>query len=316
MRRVSLLLALLLLLTACGGGGDRAEPTAPIADAAPTEPTEDTATPDPTATPTPIDEPSPTEPDASDDAEDEPADGTASGATTARAFLTRVDDSGFWVEPVTAALAEPTVAVARAAYELMVSHATDDPELSSITGPGVEVLDVAIDGDLLTVDLSGQLRENGGGSSAEAALVQQLAHTGTQFDSVERVQLLVDGEEVTELWGHLLWDEPFAADPFTLSPITFDSHRYGEQVPVGEVTVGGEANTFEATVELRLLGPNGDVIDETFTTATSGTGTRGTWEHTFFLEGAATWTIEAIEPDPSDGEGRPPFTTTLQLRSA
>jgi hypothetical protein len=227
----------------------------------------------------------------------------------------RSDDSGFWVEPDTAALDEPTVAVARAAFEHMVAGDPADPGLMTLTGDGVEVLGVAIDGSTLTLDLSGDLRDNRQGSGAEEALRQQIAHTGTQFDGVEEVRLLLDGGEISELWGHIDWSEPATADPWALSPITFDTHRWGEEVPVGEVTVGGEANTFEATVQLRLIGPNGDVLEDTFTTATSGSGERGRWEHTFFLETPVRWTIEAMEPDPSDGEGRPPFTTTLELQA-
>jgi hypothetical protein len=317
MRRLAaLLLTLLLLLAACG-----ADP----------EPTPEAAGPDPAATPAdpigddataPSPPPSPSPTTAAEGAgtpagdQAEPTDGAATGATEARAYLTRADDSGFWVEPVTAPLSEPTVAVARAAFELMVRGESPDPELHSLTGAGVEVLDVRIDGGTLVIDLSGALRDNRTGASGEAALAQQLAHTGAQFDTVDRVLLHLDGAPISELWGHLDWSEPVEPDPFALSPITFDSHTWGEQIPVGEVTVGGEANTFEATVQLRLLGPNGDVIEETFTTATSGSGERGTWEHTFFFEGAATWTVEATEPDPSDGEGRPPFTTSLQLRSS
>jgi hypothetical protein len=56
------------------------------------------------------------------------------------------------------------------------------------------------------------------------------------------------------------------------------------------------------------------VVEETFTTATSGSGERGRWESTFDLTGPGTWTIEATEDDPSDGEGRPPFATTLELQ--
>jgi hypothetical protein len=307
MRRLLATLLALLLLTACGDGSptvSEAETPTPT----PTEPAEPTPTPTPTPSPTAT----PTAPDDADDADD--AD--TAGRSTTTAFFVRSDDSGFWVEPAHRELDEPTVAVARAAMEFLVEGEPADPNLETLAGPGVEVLDVDRDGDLVTVDLSGELRNNRTGSGGELAFSQQLAHTAAQFDGVERVQLLVDGEQISDLWGHIDWSEPIDPDPFALSPITFDSHTWGEEVPVGEVTVGGEANTFEATVELRLIGPRGDVIEETFTTATSGSGERGTWEHTFYLETAVTWTIEAIEPDPSDGEGRPPFTTTLELQGS
>lgn len=309
MRRLALLLAALFLVSACGED-PAAEPTAPPTPT-PTAATPTAEPPTPTA-PAPTPTETSTAPAPTPTATEEP---TGQGATTATAYLVRVGDSGFWVEPVTTTLDEPTVAVARAAMELLVAGEAADPNLGSMAGPGVSVLGVDIDGDLMTVDLSAEIRDNASGGPGEAALAQQLAHTAAQFDGVERVRLLVDGGEISELWGHLDWSEPVEPEPFAVSPITFDSHEWGAQVPAGEVTVGGEANTFEANVQLRLLGPEGDVVEETFTTATSGSGERGTWEHTFVLEGAGTWTIEAFEDDPSDGEGRPPFSTTLELRS-
>ena len=304
MRRLALLLAALLLLTACGDDATTPTPT-PTTTA--TEPTpEATPTGEPTATATPT----PTE------TAGEPTDEPGDGATTATAFFVRSDDSGLWVEPATRELEEPTVGVAGAAIEFLLEGGTADPNLQTLAGPGVSLLGVNITEGTLVVDLSEELRNNRSGSAGELAFAQQLAHTAAQFDGVERVQLRLGGAEISDLWGHLDWSQPIEPDPFAQSPITFSSHTWGQQVPAGQVTVGGEATVFEATIELRLLGPDGDVIEETFATASEGAPGRGTWEHTFALEGAAPWTIEAIEPDPSDGEGRPPFRTTLELRSS
>jgi hypothetical protein len=145
------------------------------------------------------------------------------------------------------------------------------------------------------------------------ALVQQIAHTGAQFDNVRAVRILIDGQPVESLAGHVDISEPGEPSSFALSPVTFTSHASGDTVPVGDVTVGGEACTFEATVELTLLAPDGSVAEETFTTATSGCPERGTWEHTFTLDSPGTWTIVAAETDPSGGEGRPPFDVSLEL---
>jgi hypothetical protein len=315
MRRLAILLATMLLLAACGGGDPTVSATASPPSPTPTTATETGATSTPTDAPAPADSPTAqptataTEPETDTDSD------TDTGATTATAWFARIDDSGSWVEPVTADFDEPTLGVARAAFELLVSGEPADPGLSSQTGPGVEVLGVDIDGGVLTVDLSGALRNNRSGSAGESALAQQLAWTGTQFDGVDAVRLHVDGAVISDLWGHLDWSEPVEPDPFAESPITFSSHTWGEQVPAGQLTVNGEANTFEANLQLRLLDPDGAVVEETFATATSGSGERGTWSHAFTLDRAGTWTIEATEDDPSDGEGRPPFTTRLELRA-
>ena len=44
--------------------------------------------------------------------------------------------------------------------------------------------------------------------------------------------------------------------------------------------VTGTANTFEATFEYELRDSAGKVVDSNFVTATSGTGTRGTFDFT------------------------------------
>jgi hypothetical protein len=55
-------------------------------------------------------------------------------------------------------------------------------------------------------------------------------------------------------------------------------------LPFDEVTtplrVTGTANTFEATFEYELKNNQGKVVDSNFVTATSGTGTRGTFDFT------------------------------------
>ncbi len=42
----------------------------------------------------------------------------------------------------------------------------------------------------------------------------------------------------------------------------------------------GTANTFEATFNYELTDSDGRIVDENFVTATSGTGTRGTFDFT------------------------------------
>ena len=42
----------------------------------------------------------------------------------------------------------------------------------------------------------------------------------------------------------------------------------------------GTANTFEATFQYELVDSEGNVVDNNFVTATSGTGTRGTFDFT------------------------------------
>lgn len=99
-------------------------------------------------------------------------------------------------------------------------------------------------------------------------------------------------------------------------PIVIESPAPGEQRKPGAVTASGSSVTFESTVELRLIDPDGEVVEDTFTTAEQpDVAERGPWEHTFETEAttSGTWTVEAEEPDPSGGEGGPPFVTDVEF---
>ena len=302
MRRLGLLLALTALVVACTGGDDAEPTTAPDATTAPLE----TVSPDPAATVA-------TEAaDAADGDATEPAGEEPTAEPTVRTGLSAVDayhvreaPDGPWVEPVTVELDEPTVAVARAAITAMLTPPPDEG-LTTLAPEGTRLRGLNLVDGLLTVDLSGEVAEGSQGSAGEIAFQQQLAHTATQFRTVDEVLLWVDGAPVTELWGHLDWSAPFTADELALSPIIL------AEVAVDglDVTVSGTANTFEATIDLLVTDADGAEVTRAFATATCGTGCRGDWSHTLTVPGPGTYVVTATEPDPSDGEGPPPFSVS------
>lgn len=313
MRRVATLAVLSVLLVACNGDGQASDPAAapgvePSAVASPAVTT--TPTPTPAATPaTPAGTPSASPSAATSTAATPAATGEPAGASEATAYFTRMSPRGPVVQPLTTALDEPTVAVAGAAFEFLIAGPPpgSDPELSTLAPEDTEVLGITIEDGLLTVDFNAAVQQ-ARGSAFEVAFKEQIAWTATQFDTVERVQVLVEGQPVETLWGHVEWSQPFTPDEFSLAPVIVERPAYGATVPAGDVTFSGTANVFEATVELRLVDPSGAVVEETFTTATCGTGCRGDWSHTF--TGLATpgqWTLVALESDPSGGEGGGPF---------
>ena len=63
-------------------------------------------------------------------------------------------------------------------------------------------------GDIVTVDLAGAATNSVGAEAAEMA-VQQLVYTATAAadragrTEVERVRMLLDGQSVSQLWGHV-----------------------------------------------------------------------------------------------------------------
>jgi hypothetical protein len=113
--------------------------------------------------------------------------------------------------------------------------------------------------------------------------------------------------------GHLDWSQPIEPDPFALSPITITEPAYGPDgatTTTGELVFRGRVRVFEATLGVRLRGPEGDIEVEDVTTASEGAPGRGTREYRVTVDEPGGYTLEVSEDDPSDGEGRPPFVTT------
>lgn len=302
-RRMRLIVASLLALLLLAGCGENSGGDAAIDSSDPPPATSPGEQPPPPGVGQPGDPP----PDAAD------------GVEQVDAWFVRQHESGVWLEPETVPLDEATVGVLRAAVEAIINGRAANPDLVSLVPPDTRILDVRIEDGLAVIDMSADIVRAAGGSAQEVAFAQQLAQTATQFDTVDAVRLLVEGEPVTELWGHVDWSEPVSADPQMLSPIIIEQPAWGAQQPDGPVTASGTSNTFESTVELRLIDPSGTVVEETFTTAAQpAVDQRGPWQHTFDVEATTpgTWTIEAVEPDPSGGEGRPAFTTSVQFEVA
>ena len=69
---------------------------------------------------------------------------------------------------------------------------------------GTKLLDINIQDSLCTVNLSKEFRDNHwGGSSGEMLTVYSIVNTLTQFPTVEKVELLVEGQKIDSLAGHM-----------------------------------------------------------------------------------------------------------------
>lgn len=204
-------------------------------------------------------------------------------------------------------------AVARAAVEALLEGPTDDERAAGLTTAipdGTELLDLAVTDGTATVDLSGAF-DDGGGSASMQARVAQVVATLTQFPSIERVSFRLDGEPVTAIGGEgVAVDPPLGrADIEPQTPaILVESPAPGETVS-SPLTIRGTANTFEANFRVSVTAADGSTLYDSFVTATSGSGERGTFEETFELaEGAATGpvTLTVWEDNASSGEGGTP----------
>lgn len=94
----------------------------------------------------------------------------------------------------------------------------------------------------------------------------QLVYTLTQFPGSESAQ--VDGKRYTR------------ADFENETPLILVESPLPFAAVTTPLRVTGTANTFEATFDYELRDSAGKVLDSNFVTATSGTGTRGTFDFT------------------------------------
>jgi immunoglobulin-like protein involved in spore germination/sporulation and spore germination protein/uncharacterized protein DUF1207 len=117
--------------------------------------------------------------------------------------------------------------------------------------------DVAVEDGVATVELDDELTAEGRA---------QVVYTLTQFPTVDSVEIA--GQSYTR-----------ADFEEQTPPVLVESPLPFEQV-TSPLHVEGTANTFEATFNYELTDTDGLIVDENFVTATSGTGTRGTFEFT------------------------------------
>jgi len=171
-------------------------------------------------------------------------------------------------------------AVAREAMEALLAGPNDlEVELGMFTviPEGTELLDIDVADGLAIVDLTGEF-ETGGGSLSVIARVAQVVYTLTQFDTVDTVDIRIDGVAVEAISGEGLIATGLTRDDFRdVTPlILVESPTPGAEVGP-TMTVTGTSNTFEATVQWLVTDWDGLIVLEGFTTATAGTGTWGTF---------------------------------------
>lgn len=241
---------------------------------------------------------------------------TARESTVVAVYLMRGDKLGVAHRRV-----GPGPAVLKSTLEELLRGPTADDRAAGLTTnipEGTTLGGVSISGGTATVDLSKSF-DSGGGSLSMFSRLAQLTFTATQFPTVQRVKLRLDGANVSvfssegiELPAALTRTEADFED--VLPAILIENPAPGDTVG-RHFTAQGSANTFEATLYLQVLSPDGTKLVDTFVTATSGTGTRGTWEHAVDLPAgtAGAVTLRAFEPSASTEGGQPIYQVDIAL---
>jgi hypothetical protein len=173
---------------------------------------------------------------------------------------------------------------------------------------GTELLGLIIDNDIATVDLTSEY-ESGGGTASMTMRLAQVVCTLDQFPTVKGVLFQLDGRAVDVLGGEgIVIDHPLRCRDYRdlLPAILVTSPASGETVD-NPVTITGSANVFEANVTVEILDASGNVVGSGFTTATCGTGCRGSFEITLTYDVAKAQKGEiVVHDDDAAGTGQPP----------
>ena len=221
----------------------------------------------------------------------------AAGTTNVRVYFIRDG------RVATGARALPkTQAVARAALASLLdgpTHAERDAGMTSAVDANLELRSLEIRNGVAAVHFNLPLAP----ASAELA---QIVYTLTQFSSIKRVSVVVETNDSMEFTRRDFED---------LTPIILvESPTPGEEV-TSPLRITGTANTFEANLQLELRDASNKVIAKKFTTATSGSGQRGTFDTTLaFPAQAGPGKLIAFEHSAANGKRIHEYEVPLLLR--
>ncbi len=200
------------------------------------------------------------------------------GGTDVGVYFVREDKLGYAARTV-----GPTPKVATATLEELLGGPTTverEAGLATDIPPSTKLTSLAIENGTASVELSNPLDELG---------TAQVVETLLQFESVSRVELA--GKRY----------RPADVEP-SLPAILVESPAPNEKVS-SPLRLTGTANTFEATFMVQVRPHLRKPVVEDFVTATSGTGTRGTFDKTldFTVDRERPGTVVVFENSAEDG---------------
>jgi len=213
---------------------------------------------------------------------------------------------------------EATPRIGTAAMESLIAGPNTQEQAAAVGSQipaGTQLLGLNVDNDVATVDLTSEF-ESGGGSASMNMRIAQVVYTLTQFPTVKGVLFQLDGQRVDVLGGEgVIVDQPVTRKDYRslLPAILVTSPQIGEKVG-NPVTVSGTANVFEANVTVEIVDASGKVLGRTFTTATCGTGCRGTFSVEVPYEvSSATRGLIIVHDDDAAGAGTFPHEVRIPV---
>lgn len=175
-----------------------------------------------------------------------------------------------------------------------------DPDYVTLWDSSHSFHSLSVSGPEATLDLDlGALNV---GAEAEARAIDQLVWTLTGMSpEIKNVNIVVDGEVVESLAGHVDATMPFVRGEGidVLSPVQISSPLEG-QILSGPIVIEEQACTFEANVVWELVHES-TVLDTGFATAESACPERSSWSVALADLTAGTYTFTAWEESAEDG---------------
>ena len=206
--------------------------------------------------------------------------------------------------------------LARGALEaLLAGPGEGAADMTSAVPAGSELLGLTIEDGVATADLSSEFA-SGGGSLSMQLRAAQVVFTLTQFDTVESVTLTIDGAEVDGLGGEGIPVTDVDRADFTgVTPLVLVTSPLPGEDANGSLRAEGISNTFEANVLYEVQGPEGEVLDSGFTTATAGTGTWGefSFEASWDAGASGTGVLVVYQEDMESGGRQDVYEVPIRL---
>ena len=195
-----------------------------------------------------------------------------------------------------------TKAVATVAIRQLLDGPTDAEDSAGFTTalpPGASVRSIRVTDGIARVSLDAEILQLGQSNpEAEMAALAQLTFTLTQFPTVTGVEFSSGDARIAHVDGSDVdFTKPVGrADFESLAPaILIESPCVGDSAG-SPLVVSGSADAFEASFKIELLDGSGKTLAKQPVTATSGSGTRGTFQTSIpFTTSAGTGTLVAYE---------------------
>jgi hypothetical protein len=170
-----------------------------------------------------------------------------------------------------------------------------ESNLTTAIPPETRLRSLTIDDAVASIELAPPLTDR--------AALAQIAYTLTQFETVKRVSFN-DARPV----GRAAFEQQTPAI-LVLSPLPAEDVESGFEVT-------GTANTFEANFNYELRGADDKILSKDFVTATSGSGTRGTFRFTvpYEVDVAGGGRLIVFESSAADGSRINEVSIPLRLR--